>query len=477
MADPQYERAGTVNGLPLFKMAADGSIDPAERRRLLGLSEHADELAVHGETLRKRGHYSAAEVAFRRACADTPDNAYLLNGLGASLWFQSEHAEAEHCYRRALHLNPADAGTYSNYGTLLSSLGRTVEMRRSFAKALEIEDSDSTKWNYAMALLDHGMWSEAWPLYDVRMRYKGAPQYCKLPYPTWKGEDLSGKRLFVMCEQGYGDRLLFTRYFSWIHENWPTARISYIPDVPPMPDMRLVLWNYGDFVDFLVPGAPFPEADYGIYLMSLPGVHGTNPYNVPPPDGVVGSMLVTNNVELPEPRRPGVKVGICWTGNPLMMGNRDRSIPFEMMLELAEDPDVTLYGIQFSPGRGDIQKFGAGEFVCDLADDINAHGGFLATGAAMAKMDLVITVCTANAHLAGTLGVPCWTLLCHDPYWTWLRGRSDSVWYPETRLFRQPRPGDWRSVIDEVRGELGRFARDKLNQKEATDVVSQSRCA
>lgn len=459
-----YEKIGNRDGLPVFR-ASPGATPPEERRRILGLSEHSDELSILGNRLRSSGRYEASAVAFRRALADTPDNPFLLNGLGASLWFLAKYGEAERCYKRALARNPADAGTHSNYGTLCASLGRVADMRRLFRRALEIEPGGaSTRWNYAMALLDLGFWEEAWPHYEVRMEYRGEPQYSKLPYPKWAGEDLDGKTLFVMCEQGYGDRILFARYFSWIHEKWPTAKILYIPDVPPMPDMRLLLWGYRDFVTFLPPGCPYPVADYGLFLMSLPGVHGSTPKNVPSVDNLVRDVSRVEGIELPAARRGGesLKVGVCWTGNPLMLGNKDRSVPLELLLELSENPRVVLYGLQFAPGNADIERLGAEELICDLSRDIGAHGGFRATAAVMQKLDLVITVCTANAHLAGTLGVPTWVLLCRDPYWTWLRGRDTSVWYPSTRLYRQTHAGNWRTVIDDVKIDLEQLTARRL---------------
>ena len=152
-----------------------------------------------------------------------------------------------------------------------------------------------------------------------------------------------------------------------------------------------------------------------------------------------------------EPHVPALKVGISWAGNPAMTRNSERSMWPEIMFELEADPLVQLYSLQF--GDNGLQRLDAGQIIVDCASDIG-NRGLLGTAVVMLNLDLIITVCTANAHLAGALGVPCWTLLHYVPYWLWLRGRDDTVWYPNMRLFRQCTPGDWRGVIERVKREL-----------------------
>lgn len=465
-----WKQSGTFNGLPMF---VSDKATPEDRQKILGLTPQADALALAGNLARERGKFLTAVMCFKRATNICPHNAYLLCGYGAALWFAGKFARAHTVLAKALAINPIDPMANCNMGTVLSSLGDIKAASWYFEKALKSEPgNDTIKWNFAMALLDHGKWDQAWPLYEIRSSYLGSGdnKFPKLPYPMWKGEDLTGKTIYVHAEQGFGDRILFTRYLSWIHDKWPSAKIIMLPTTPPMPDMRPLLWEFRGFVDFLPAGVPWPQADYGVFLMSLPGIAGDQPDEVYPDPGLIRKRVARDaeSVKLPEPMFPGLKVGICWSGNPLMMRNDERSMPFELILELAELPGVCLYGLQFGQAAGDIERFGANELVCDLSDDINAHGGFVGTGAVMMKLDLVITICTANAHLAGVLGVPCWTMLCADPYWLWLRRKRDCVWYPNTRLFRQPKPGDWRSVIDEVKSELATLIRNRSIQTDAT---------
>jgi hypothetical protein len=147
------------------------------------------------------------------------------------------------------------------------------------------------------------------------------------------------------------------------------------------------------------------------------------------------------------------KVGICWTGNPYQDHNDERSIPLELMLTLAEHPNVWIYSLQAGPAQADIERLGAKDIVCDLGTQMKERGLTVAA-TALLQMDLVITCCTSIAHLCGALGVMAWVVLCKNPYWVWMRDRPDSPWYPSLRLFRQDRTDDWRGVMQKVRDEL-----------------------
>lgn len=473
-SDARFEKIGHApDGLPIYGQSKGAGLSPDERRTLLGLTEHADALALHGNALRDRGKFAASAVSFKRALGLCPDNAYLLSGLGAAYWFLTRYDEADAALRRALAINPADVSAHVNMGTLLGTRGSLKQMRWHFERALAIEPGNpSARWNYAMALLNRGCWLDAWPHYDVRMQYQPA-RFPKLPYPYWKGEDLDGRTLYIQAEQGLGDRVLFSRYLHWVHETWPTARILWLTDAPPMPDTRPLLWEFRHFVEFLPAGTPWPiDVDYGVFEMSLPGVHGTTPTNMPGDPGLIRKRVMGDEfvAGVPDPLVPAIKVGVCWAGGPAMVRNAERSMPLDLMLQLEEVPSVQLYSLQFAPGRDDIKRVDSSELMLDLSHDIERNSGthpFVATCAVMSSLDLVVSVCTANAHLAGAMGVPVWVPLCHDPYWIWLRGRPDTGWYPSARLYRQRTPGDWQGVVDAMKDDLARLARSKLKRKAA----------
>lgn len=319
-----------------------------------------------------------------------------------------------------------------------------------------------------MCLLDAGRWSEAWPYYESRKERGSSRMYPKLPYSAWRGEDLNGKTLHVQGEQGVGDRTLFSRYMFWIKQQFPDCKINYQMNAEDLPNISNFMWGFRDVVEFIPNGVPWPEADYGIYLMSIPGIHESTPDNIVDDPGLIlkNAMKHKNSVSLPTVQDGMLKVGITWTGNPGMKRNSDRSVPFEMMLELAQLPNVVLYGLQI--GTYDINRVGADGLVCDLTNDISPLG-FAGTAATMLNLDLVISACTATAHVAGVLDVPCWTLLCANPYWLWLRDRNDSIWYKNTKLFRQAKMNDWRPVIDEVKEELLKLSSERYIKLEAAE--------
>jgi len=421
--------------------------------------EAACKLNDHGHYLSKQGHIAAAVVALRRAVAMAPDHPVILTGLGGLLFDAGLYAEAEAALRKAVAIESEYAPGFGNLGSVLGAQGRYQEAHRAFRQALEIEPGfTDARWNFAMCLLDSGHWTEAWPYYEARKVRGGERFYPKYPYPEWRGEDLNGKTLHVQGEQGVGDRILFSRYLSWVKKEFPQARIRFQCEAEDLPNINNLIYAYRDFVEFIPNGVPWPQdSDYGIFLMSLPGLHGTTPDNVVPDDRVIARQAIRhkNSVSIKATDEKMLKVGITWTGSPGMIRNGERSIPLEQMLQLAEIPNVVLYSLQF--GAPDIARLGAGQLVCDLTQQIRPMG-FGGTAACIYNLDLIITCCTSLAHLAGALNAPCWTLLCANPYWLWLRDRADNVWYPNTQLFRQTRQNDWLPVIAEVKETLAECA-------------------
>jgi len=195
-----------------------------------------------------------------------------------------------------------------------------------------------------------------------------------------------------------------------------------------------------------------------VFLGSLPYLLGIRVDTLPPDPLRIRSRVQQQHrlapFNLPEPAmKDAFRVGICWSGNPHQDRNHDRSIPLELLLPLAENPNVMIYSLQVGPGASALAATGAQGLICDLQEDLTFHG-LVGAGNALLGLDLVITVCTSVAHLAGAVGVPVWTMLSHDPYWVWTREGTKTPWYPTMKLFRQPEAGDWASVTDEVGTEL-----------------------
>jgi ADP-heptose:LPS heptosyltransferase len=419
---------------------------------------------------KKEHNFFTAKIALERALAMRPETGMLWNNYGAVLWSMDELEEAEQAIRKGHELGYETAVSQCNLGLIMGSKQKWDEAASCFQRACLIGagDKDGPKdqkdyradkdpmealWEKSLLLLDKGDWLNGFKEYEVRRHIKNS-KLSKLNYPMWEGEDLNGKTIFIQSEQGYGDRILFSRYLHWIKKTWPDCHIKWLCD----PKLHGLFWYLKEECDieFIPDKVPWPKADYAQFLMTLPKIHKTTPDNVYPDPGLIRkrALQAKDACNLPEPETAKtLKVGICWTGNPEMEQNVSRSIPFELMLGLARNPNVLLYSLQIGEGAKDMTRLSADSLVCNIAPELEKEG-FAGTAAAISNLDLVITCCTSVAHLAGSVGVPTWVLLCYSPYWVWLRGRDDSVWYPNVRLFRQDAPGNWQKVINNVEREL-----------------------
>jgi len=452
-------------------------VEDEQRRASLKINKQAEDLNNEAMRLKLARKYNTAYIAQQRAVNLCPESGFLHNGLASILWNLGRYEDAYASAQTAMRLlGPEDPSSWVNYGMMLSSLGRKDEAHDYLRRAAEtMPDNAHAQWSYAMTLLEHGDWERGFKQYECRPNFRGKKYYPNMPYPMWKGEDLNGKTLYIQSEQGIGDRILFSRYLAWVKETWPKSHIKFLAGSPDLPHLEALLWNYHTDlgIEFLHPQIPWPEADYGCFMMSLAAIRGTTPDNVPPDPGYIRKRILpeADQIEVPSPLSPAIKVGICWTGNPIMVRNEERSVPPQLMFELECDPLVQLYSLQFN--RPDFADHDVGEIICNAAADIDDRG-YCGTAAVMLNLDMVITCCTVHAHLAGALGIPTWVLLCNDPYWVWLRKRDDSPWYPSVRLFRQERPGEWRPVIERVKRELHAFAERLLKQRSEAVIKEQS---
>lgn len=258
---------------------------------------------------------------------------------------------------------------------------------------------------------------------------------------VWDGTPLAGKRVLVRCYHGLGDTLQFIRYAPMLK----TVAREVIVWVQPK---LIPLLRTADGIDRLLPlrdGAPETEYDTDVELMELPHVFRTTLRDIPCEVPYIHVQPPMASGLWAGLRRNGrFHVGLAWRS-----GDWDarRSIPFALLARLAEIPGVALHALQYGPGLEEMPAgFGA----------LLGSGDMLATAAAVRALNLVISVDSMPAHLAGALGAPVWTLLHAEPDWRWMDGREDSPWYPTMRLFRQGRPGEWGPVVERVRGELER---------------------
>ena len=383
-----------------------------------------------------------------------PDNAATHSNLGNALRFQGKLDEAIASYQQALRLQPDYADAHSNLGNSLRDQGLIDEAIASYQRALQLKpDYAEAHLNLSMPLLLRGNFDQGWAEYEWRWRFKGfLPKGASRPPTTdrdWDGSPLRGRSILLHAEQGLGDTIQFIRYASLLKESG-AARITLV--CPP--SLQRLLSRCPD-IDQIVTGSPFPDFDVCAFLLSLPRPLGTLsieaiPAKVPYLD-CAPELVERWDARLAElgAGRPGLRVGIAWQGYPGHKGDLWRSVRLEQFAALAEHPGIHLISLQQGPGSEQLEKtpglaLPIGPELADLAE----------TAAVIRCLDLVISVDTAVAHLAGALAAPVWLALPMVPDWRWLLERPDSPWYPTMRLFRQEKRGEWNEVFGRIKDAL-----------------------
>jgi tetratricopeptide (TPR) repeat protein len=400
---------------------------------------NAQALFLRGTALAALARSADAIDALSRAIAADPANAAAFLHLGNALTDMDQLQAAEAACRAALARDPTFVEAWVSLGFILTSQGALAAGIEACDIAIARQpDCAQAHWNLAVAALLAGDYARGFAEYEWRKRHDRFRQdFVDLPGPVWTGDDPAGRTILIHAEQGFGDTIQFARYVPLL-----AARGA-----------RVVLACDSRLIEFLgtVPGvsatvsldAPMPGYDAWIDQMSLPRAFSTSLDSIPLP----GAYLVADPmrqaawwVDLP----PGRKVGLAWAGNPLHTNDRRRSLPPDAVTTLAATQGIGFVNLQTGPRTTE-----AG--LPDLSPRLS---NFADTAALIANLDLVVTVDTAVAHVAGALGIPCWVLLPYAPDWRWGRRRDDSPWYASVRLFRQPAPGAWNDVVEDVTAAL-----------------------
>lgn len=440
---------------------------PLPRNALTEISLSIHELGIG---LLRVGKIQEAAFQFRKARAITPDYTDASLCLGHCLHLQGKYDDALVVYQELLKRSPDLVAAWSNQGNTLMELCRFDEAVASYCHALEKEpglhdirvalatcyqalgklddalhacnsvlalapEHAEAHWNRALLLLLNGDYEEGWREYEWRWRKRNftSPQR-NYAQPLWQGESLAGKTILIHAEQGFGDTLQFCRYVPLVVSLG--ARVIFECHPPLVPLMK----SLAEGLSVVELGEPLPPFDLHLPLMSLAMIFDTAvetipcgvPYVSPPMDRLYfwRSQIVDKNC---------LKIGLCWAGK--RYPDPGRSCPADLLAPLAELEGVLLYSLQLG---------WKGELPLPLVDCTSQIRDFGDTAALISQLDMVITVDTAVAHLAGALGKPTWVMLPYAPDWRWLSGRDDSPWYPTMRLFRQTETGAWRDVVKRV---------------------------
>jgi tetratricopeptide (TPR) repeat protein len=395
------------------------------------------------------GDLPTAEMWFRRTIAFHPENSVAWMNLGTTLWRQDRH-EAFAAFERAQELEAAGAENsdlFSNYGNVLQNSDRVQQALELFERNLAQRPHAVAHGNFSMALLAAGRLVEGWNHYEFRwLQELLLPLRANFEQPVWSGQNLAGKTILVRAEQGIGDVIQFIRYAPKLK-----ALGAYVM-LQNRPGMDEIAGAFNGVDRVLAENEPLPKFDYYIHIMSLPRVFGTDIDSVPAEvpylrvDPVRGERWAKRLSD-----GCGLKVGIVWAGRPGHVRDAYRSIPLQLLLPIRDVEDVQLYSLQKGAGTAQLQALGADAKIVDLEEELT---DFAETAAAISVLDLVISVDTSVAHLAGALGKPVWILLPHPAEWRWLEQREDTPWYPTARLFRQRKSGDWDDVVARMKAKL-----------------------
>ena len=389
-----------------------------------------------------RKDFAACEASYRRALLVAPDYQDALYNFAFLLQEQERLQESLALYERLLGQNPGLEEAQNNLGNVYLKLNRVSDAQRAYRETLALNASHKeAPWNLGFACLLAGDYAQGWLGYEHRLAQREVSGR-SWSAPRWDGQFAAGARILVHHEQGLGDTIQFARYLPLLAEGGMQVEVLCQRPLATLlagtPGVHLCSTNPDQLArpDFQV---PFPSLGYH-FRTRLDSIPNQVPYLRNQPERLENWRRLF--AELPAGR---FRVGLVWQGNPGHKNDHNRSLPEKYFEELLDVPNCQFLSLQ--KGTGSAAPDGVND-LAPLLDD------FADTAAAVECLDLVISVDTSVAHLAGALGRPVWTLLPFAPDWRWLLHRSDSPWYPSMRLFRQPVPGDWRAVLRDVKREL-----------------------
>ena len=391
-----------------------------------------------GNALQQSGHAEEAIISLRRAVALRPNYVEAHCNMGKSLLAINQVPEAIAELRRAIALHPNFPEAHNNLGSALAAAGEIDQSIQAFAQATRLAPNFAiAHFNLGIMLLLKGNFEQGWPEYEWRLGVAEFNPPVRLKQMPWDGSDLAGRRILLHAEQGLGDVIQFVRYVPEVARRGGKITLLCHADLH-----RLVRGVEG--IDQLItPNAPLGAFDEHCPLASLPRVFKTNLATIPghTPYLTADAELMRqwqSRIEGDGRFSTGLKVGLVWAGRAAHANDRQRSMRLAELLPLVKCPGVSFFSLQKSEAGKQAASLGTEFPITDWTEEI---GDFADAAALVANLDLVITVDTAAAHLAGALGKPVWLMLAELPDWRWMLGRNDSPWYPSMRLFREQKKG------------------------------------
>jgi len=439
----------------MLRMSGRPKLAVEEARRALELDPNMPAaLSNLGAAFYDLEDYEEAVRANRKAIAAKPDFAEAHTNLGNALHGLRRFDEAVAAYRRAVELNPSFADGWANLGNALHHSGEFEEAMAALRHAIALSpEQANARSGLGILLLMRGDLGEGWDEYEWRLRSteRKGPLFPERP---WQGESLAGKHIYVQAEQGFGDTLQFVRYMPLLAQR--AAKVS----LRVHQELTGLLRENLPGIEVLGDRGVLAPYDCDTVLLSLPRLFKTRletipatvPYLRAPPAAVSRWTARLNTMQ-------GLKVGIVWAGNPKHVNDIRRSLDLAMLAPIFKVPGISFASLQVGPRAADLKKPKHRDFkITDLSREVV---DFCECAAAMTALDLMITVDTSAAHLAGALGRPTWVLLPWVTDWRWMLEREDNLWYPTMRLYREKRGEGLEPVIAArpFRGRDGQYRR------------------
>lgn len=420
-----------------------------------------------GNAFRECGKLDDAIKHCQKAIELNPDCAEALNNLGNIFKDYGNLDKAISCFQKALGPKPDLVEAYNNLGNTFKEQGKIRTAMKHYEKAIGLKpDYADAHYNKSLALLLMGMFEEGWVEYEWRFQSKEVSRQigvCHFSKPKWDGSGLSGKAILVCAEQGFGDTIQFIRYLPLVK-----SKGGYV--IFECQKHLVKLFEGVAGIDLLTEENCDRKIDenFDVYisLLSLPRLFGItinsvstkSPYLFPDKE-LEKKWYKKINSDL-------FKVGLVWSGNPLNKNDKNRSCKLTDFETLLKIDGVAFYSLQKDLPSGEIRNLSTEINMVNLDDQLR---DFADTAAVLSNLDLLISVDTAVAHLAGALGIAVWTMIPFAPDWRWLLNSDKTPWYPSMRLYRQRKPGDWKGVIDCIVCDL----EDLKRQNKCSDKKSR----
>jgi Tfp pilus assembly protein PilF len=423
-----------------------GDLREAEHmyRQILDLlPDHADALHMLGVISFQLGEYDSAITYFLKTIQVNQSSAEAYYDLGNAYLEKGLIEESINSYRKALDINPDIPEAYCNLGLVLHEKGDIDEAIHCYRKAIQLDNEfEDAHWNLSHALLLTGIFKEGWKEYEWRRTIAEYYQNFSFSQPLWDGYDIAGSTILIHAEQGFGDTLQFIRYVASVAKRGAKTIVQCARE------LKSLLQGVEGTGRVVARDEQLPEFDVHYPLLSLPFLFDTTLDTIPSkvPYIPAETSIVQKWKEFLQHDNAHLKIGLVWSSGQGQWRPK-KSFPLTLFLPLTQLQNVSFYSLQKGESAEQAENPSWGIRIIDYTKEIY---DFSDTAALIENLDLVISVDTAVAHLAGALGKPVWTLLPFVPDWRWMLHRNDSPWYPTMRLFRQPSPGDWKSVIEEV---------------------------